>query len=67
MKKFFDRFKTHELNAADFPDFVSEWHNTDTDESVFEFLGLTEGEYALFLQNPDKADNTLREPPNFPI
>ncbi|HET9236137.1 MAG TPA: hypothetical protein VFO10_02730 [Oligoflexus sp.] len=67
MKKFFDRFKAHELNAIDFPDFVSQWHIAETYESVFEFLGLTEGEYALFLQNPDKADKILREPRTTPI
>ncbi len=33
-------------------DFVEEWHSVDDDRSLAEALGLTESEYALWVERP---------------
>lgn len=32
-------------------DYVEKWHDTDTDISIYEFLGMTEEEYLLWVEN----------------
>jgi len=32
-------------------DYFVEWHNSDSDETVYEFLGMTEEEYGLWVEN----------------
>ena len=32
-------------------DYIEKWHDSDTDCSVFEYLGMTEEEYFLWVEN----------------
>ena len=32
-------------------DYIEKWHDSDTDGSVFEYLGMTEEEYFLWVEN----------------
>ena len=32
-------------------DYIEMWHESDTTDSIFEFLGMTEDEYFLWLEN----------------
>ena len=32
-------------------DYVERWHNTDSDISIFDYLGMTEEEYLLWVEN----------------
>lgn len=32
-------------------DYIEKWHDSDTDCSVFEYLGMTEEEYLLWVEN----------------
>lgn len=32
-------------------DYVEKWHDTDTDISIFDYLGMTEEEYLLWVEN----------------
>ena len=32
-------------------DYIKKWHDSDTDCSVFEYLGMTEEEYFLWVEN----------------
>lgn len=37
----------------DIDDAVEQWHTGDTSRSLPEFLGLTEDEYSILVENPD--------------
>lgn len=34
-------------------DFVDSWHEEDTDEPLYHFLGMTKREYSLWVADPD--------------
>jgi len=42
-----------------FDEKISEWHNANTKSSVQEYLGLSEIEYAYFLEHPCGFANAL--------
>lgn len=48
---FFPRMLRGEFDAAQIDDAVDEWHESDDDMSLREFLGMTEYEYALMVTN----------------
>ncbi|MFT5707958.1 MAG: hypothetical protein ACI9ES_002260 [Oceanospirillaceae bacterium] len=37
----------------DIDDFIDEWHDSDSNDEIFEFLGMSEEEYKLWLHEPD--------------
>lgn len=37
-------------------DYIDIWDESDIDTPIFEYLGMTEGEYALFVENDDYVD-----------
>ena len=37
-------------------DFVSRWHDSDSDQDLHDFLGLTFDEYSLWVSEPDYID-----------
>jgi hypothetical protein len=42
-----------EALAEDIDDFIDRWHNSPNDKrSIAEFLGLSENEYGLWVENP---------------
>ena len=34
-------------------DYIDEWHDSDTDLSLHDFLGMTKREYSLYIQDED--------------
>lgn len=60
MKKFFEKFLNHEVNAEDIHECIDAWHHATTQETVFEFLGMTEDQYQIFIRYPEKVE-TLRQ------
>jgi len=34
-------------------DFVDKWHDSEDDGELYDYLGLTKGEYALWVKSPD--------------
>lgn len=42
-----------------FDEKISEWHNSNTKSSVQEYLGLSEIEYAYFIEQPYSFANAL--------
>lgn len=34
-------------------DFIDKWHDSDTDKEIYEFLGMLQSEYRLWLHDPD--------------
>jgi hypothetical protein len=37
-------------------DFVERWHDNDSTEEIYEYLGLTFEEYSLWVSDPDNID-----------
>lgn len=51
------RFMEAALNGEvlfdEIDDFVERWHESQSDEPLYAFLGMTEQEYSLWLNDPD--------------
>lgn len=58
--KFYQKFLRHEVEPEDILEYVNTWHNSSTEEDIYDFLGLTEKEYEIFIRYPEKAE-TLRK------
>ena len=50
--KFIDLCLAGEALADDIFNYIGEWHESDTDESLAEFLGFTQKEYELWVEKP---------------
>lgn len=37
--------------VSDVHDYIDQWHDSDDDISIFEYLGMTKSEYALFIED----------------
>jgi hypothetical protein len=48
-----DRLLSGEALLDDIEDYVDEWHDSPTDESLAEYLGMASNEYALWVEQPD--------------
>lgn len=55
-KKYWDLFLSGESGANDFIDYVSAWHEAETNASVYEWLGCTEEQYAILLRYGEHAE-----------
>lgn len=50
--KFIDLCLQGEAMATEIDEFVDRWHESDSGESLPEYLGMTEQEYALWVERP---------------
>jgi hypothetical protein len=48
------------VSAEDIDDYVDSWHATAEAGEIYEFLGLSEEEYALWLRDPDVLPHIAR-------
>ena len=55
--KFYEKFMKLKANPEDILEYIDAWHNENTKESVYEYLGMTEKEYEIFIRYPEKAEN----------
>lgn len=53
MKTFVELYKKGKVGPNDIDDYISEWHNNDSTESLHDFLGLTREEYSQWVQTND--------------
>jgi hypothetical protein len=49
-----------EVAMEQIDDFVDDWHAKPSDRSLSEFLGMTEQEYSLWVQDPDVLPYVIR-------
>ncbi|MGM0878883.1 MAG: hypothetical protein ACQEWV_30510 [Bacillota bacterium] len=49
--KYMDACLQGEALLEDIDDFIDEWHESDSDEEVYEYLGMTFEEYSLWVEN----------------
>ena len=50
---FLERYLNGEVPAEDIDDYVDQWHAKSGKPQIYEFLGLSRDEYALWLRHPD--------------
>lgn len=55
--KFFERFLKNQVKVEDIHKYIDEWHDANTNEKVYEYLGMTEDQYEIFIRYPEKAKN----------
>ena len=49
---FLDQYVNGEILAEEIDDYVDSWHAESRDEPIYQFLGLSRGEYSLWLRDP---------------
>ncbi|MCP4339531.1 MAG: hypothetical protein GY799_11735 [Desulfobulbaceae bacterium] len=40
-------------------DFIDQWHDGNSQKSLYEYLGLTRDEYAIFVEDPEHLSSIL--------
>ena len=53
MSNFIAKCQMGEVLLDEIDDFVDEWHESDSESPIYEFLGMTRYEYFLWLKSPD--------------
>ncbi|MCW7469597.1 hypothetical protein [Leptospira kanakyensis] len=51
-KTFIDLCLAGERFIDEIDDFIDEWHDSESEQSLSEFLGMTKDEYALWVEKP---------------
>ena len=48
------------VGGSVFDDKIDEWHNSDTPLSLYEYLGLTEEQFKIWLKTPEEIEKHYR-------
>ena len=59
MNKFYDLYMQDKVNIEDLDDFLEEWHRSNSNEEINEYLGLTEEQYYMWCDDPSKLKREL--------
>lgn len=51
MSSFVDDVISADAILDEIDDYLNDWHNSNTDATVYEYLGMTEEEYFLWVEN----------------
>ncbi len=51
MSNFIENVINADALLDEIDDYIAQWHDADTDLSVYDYLGMTEQEYFLWLEN----------------
>jgi hypothetical protein len=57
--KFIEQVLEGDVLHTEIDDFVEQWHRIETGESLAEFLGFTDDEYALWVEQPEALRSIL--------
>lgn len=58
--KFFDRYLKEKALAEDIDEYTDSWHADFKGKEIYEFLGMSEKEYSLWLRDPDTLPHIAR-------
>ena len=59
MNKFYDLYMQDKVNIDDLDRFLEEWHKSTSSEEINEYLGLTEEQYFMWCDDPNKLKREL--------
>lgn len=54
-KTFKERYLSHEIELEAIDDYIIEWNNSDTEETLAKFLGLNKEEETAWVEDSDDA------------
>lgn len=54
--KFVELCLRGEVSVSEIEDFIDLWHDSNDKQTLPEFLGMTDSEYALWVEQPDSLD-----------
>lgn len=54
-KTFKERYLSHEIELEEIDDYIIEWNNSDTEETLAKFLGLNKEEETAWVEDSDDA------------
>ncbi len=57
---FMESYLNGTVSAEDIDDYVDSWHANPGAKEIYEFLGMPEEEYALWLRDPDVLPHVTR-------
>jgi hypothetical protein len=57
--KFIEQVLQGDVLDTEIDDFVEQWHQAEAGQSLAEFLGLTDDEYALWVEQPEALRSIL--------
>jgi SpoVK/Ycf46/Vps4 family AAA+-type ATPase len=57
--KFSELLRKKKVSWNDIDDFISQWHESDSNEPVCSYLGIDESIYASWVENPDSVKNMV--------
>lgn len=57
---FLNQYLNGEVLAKEIDDFIDVWHEDPHAQEIYEFLGMTEEEYSLWLRDPDMLPHIAR-------
>ncbi len=52
LSNFIEKFTLGEVGVEDLDNFIEEWHDSPTDLSLYDYLGLTWEQYSDIVRNP---------------
>jgi hypothetical protein len=61
MKKFIERCLSSDPLPDDINDEIDRWHNSDSQEQLHDFLGMTWDEYKLWVENPKTLNSIIEK------
>jgi hypothetical protein len=50
---FLEKYVNGKVSAEEIDDYIDSWHTGTAEQSIYEFLGLSQEEYSLWLQDPE--------------
>jgi hypothetical protein len=57
---FVDQYLNGEVLAEDIDDFIDIWHENPADKEIYDFLGMSQKEYSLWVRDPDTLPEIAR-------
>ncbi len=57
--KFSELLRKKKVSWNDIDDFISQWHESDSNEPICSYLGIDESIYASWVENPDSVKNMV--------
>ena len=60
VKRFKDKLLSNEVSLDDMDDFVDSWHESNSEESLSSFLGLTREEYSMYVMDVKKFSDYIQ-------
>ncbi|RYE30658.1 MAG: hypothetical protein EOP42_11850 [Sphingobacteriaceae bacterium] len=59
MSDFIQDCLSDKATINDIDDYIDIWHTSDNEDELYQFLGMTEDEYSIFVTNPSYLSSII--------